>query len=307
MLQPNPLNERNEMKQSKHAVRAAGSLLAIAALAACGPKPAPPTPRPAGPALAAVGDSALYLEVTTSTATFQRDTMKPMEVTTRQSGALHVLRTAPDSLEAWFEGLYLRVKSPAADSKIDTKPILYLRYKLLEEDGRVRAVEVPSIPPEIAAASDVRREFYDFFPRLPADQALPVGRTWTDTLVRSDTSSNAELEMSFATTYRVTGDTTVAGVAGRVIRYDTDIRVTSQGRSTTASMRSTLTGTEAGVYVYSPERRLMLSRAGSGDLAGTFSAGSASARQFYVYDTTIDIQPDWGRETVDADEADRPR
>ena len=92
--------------------------LAVAALlSACGGNQPASGPTPSLPpvALRAVGDSVLYVEQTEAHTVIDRpgDTLL---IQSNHTAVIHVVRTAPDTLEAYYEYLQLRFATPAPES-----------------------------------------------------------------------------------------------------------------------------------------------------------------------------------------------
>jgi hypothetical protein len=281
------------MKNS--ALASAGALMLIAACSG-GRDPGEPAPAIQLPpiSLASVGDSVMYLEHTHSLTVIERpsDTVR---VSSDQTAVIHVMRTAPDSLEAFYEHLRLRFETPTQMRNIDTRALLGPRFVLQEDDGRVTTVSAPALPDEIRQLADLRRQFDDFFLRLPA-HSLDVGVEWVDTLEHSGAEGEASMRRSIVTRYRVARDTLLEGLAARIIEYETAIDASLRSAPTTEGvLMSTLVGAEEGRFVYAPERDVMLRRWRVGVLEGEVVVeGNLETHRFpqlYSYENTIELIP----------------
>src|SRR5207248_11737855 len=92
-----------------------------------------------------------------------------IQVSVDQEGTVGLVRLAGDSARAWFESLTLAAQSPQGEQKPATDALLRKPYRLtFDARGRVKLVEAPALPPEVAGFGDLSNEFTDLFLRLPA-------------------------------------------------------------------------------------------------------------------------------------------
>ena len=272
-------------------------LLALAALfsACAGHEPAP-EPAPSLPpiALRAVGDSVMYLEQTETHTVIERPS-DTLLIQSSQTAVLHVVRTAPDTLQAFYEHLSLRFSTPSAERNIDTGALIGPRFVLHEDDGRITTVSAPALPEEIRQLTDLRRQFDDFFLRTQG-RTLAPGEEWVDSLDMSAAEGEAGTDRRTVTRFRVRGDTAVYGIAGRIVEYESAIEASLHTAPTRDGvLRSSLTGGENGFFVYSAERAVMLLRQRVGVLEGEITVEgnfeTVHLPQAYTYQSRVALIP----------------
>lgn len=254
----------------------------------------PAQPQLAPIALASVGDSVMYLERTESFTLIERpsDTLR---IVSTHDAVVHVMRTAPDTLEAFYEHLLLRFETPTNTRNIDTDAIIGPRFVLHDDRGRIALVSAPPLPNEIRQLTDLRRQFDDFFLRLPA-RPLAGGMVWVDTVRLQGQEGEATTDRSVVTRFTVRGDTVVEGLAALIIDYDAVLDYSTRSAPTTEGrLLSRLVGEEEGWFVYAPAREVMLRRWRVGVLEGELTIqGNLEDRRFpqsYGYESTIELIP----------------
>ena len=264
-------------------------------ITSCASNVQPPEPAPVPHiSLASVGDSVVYVE-RMEALTFIERPSDTLAVTSNQTAVIHVLRTAPDTIEAFYEHLLLRFETPRELRDVDTQPLIGPRFVLHESDGRIVTVRAPELPSGIRQLADLRRQFDDFFLRLPA-QPLVAGNEWVDTLHRVADEGEIVAERQLISRYRVRGDTVVDGISARVIDYQATITSSVRSAPTTqGTLVSRLSGEEEGSFVYAPERALMLRRSRIGLLEGELVVeGNLETLRFpqsYSYGGTTELLP----------------
>ena len=225
-------------------------------------------------ALSAVGDSVLYFEQTGSVATMVAINGDTVESRSNEDEVFLVARVAPDTLVATYEYMRIRVETGGRVLPVPTQALLGRPFVLAEENGRVRTVRAPELPEE-SGLRDLTQQFEDFFMPVPA-QPLDIGLIWVDTLRHEEAIGAGGARRSAVTRYRVTGDTTVHGIEGRVVSYESALESVMYGGGGPSDVRTELVGTETGTIVYSPERRIMLARVRNVALEGTVRVESPS-------------------------------
>jgi hypothetical protein len=245
-------------------------------------------------ALAHVGDSVVYLEQTDASTAFERPTGEMVVVTSRHDAVIHVIRTAPDTLEAFYEHLRLRVTMAGQERSPETGSLRWQRFVLHDDDGRIETVVTPPQPDEIRQMTDLTRQFDDFFFRIPA-LPLDVGAEWVDTTEFTGGGQGTAARLT-VTRFRVRGDTTMHGVTARVIDYESAIESSMTTPPTTqGTTTSSLVGVEEGVIVFAPDRDVMLSRHRSGEHEGEIVVeGNLETQrlpQTYSYESRIELLP----------------
>ena len=276
------------------AALAAIMLVAGACSASSAEAPRESQPRQPRVALAEVGDSVVYLEQTTAI-TFLARPGDTLAVTSRHDAVIHVVRTAPDTLEGFYEHLVVRFEGGQQTRQLDTDSLLGERFVLHDERGRIETVSAPVLPPNIRQMTDLRRQFDDFFLRLP-DRPLEIGGEWVDTVRLSATEGQGSTGRVSVERFRVRADTMVDGLPALVIDYETVIETSMRSAPTTqGTLTSTLTGGEEGTFVYSPAREILLRRHRIGVLEGELVLeGNLETRRFpqsYSYESRIAVLP----------------
>src|SRR5439155_9168834 len=139
--------------------------------------------------------------------------------------------------------------------------VLRKPYRLkFDSRGRVKPVEVPKLPEALAGFGDLGNEFTDLFLRLPA-QPLKIGQTWTDTLMRGDSTADRKVSGTSISDYKVEKDTVVNGTPALLVRVTQHSKVHAEGPvPNQPGMRTDaqLEGTDAGFYVFAPKAGRML-------------------------------------------------
>jgi hypothetical protein len=93
-----------------------------------------------------------------------------------------------------------------------------------------------------AEAAPLHQELGSFLPRLRA--TLTKGATWTDTIASKLTQNGLEIERKSVSTYRVEGDTTIAGQSSwKIVKADS---IAMSGSGNTANGPMTMEGTSQG-------------------------------------------------------------
>lgn len=276
----------------------AGHLALAASLAACSPRavepeaPAPPALPPI--ALRAVGDSVMYLERTASFTLIERpnDTLR---INGNHDAVIHVMRTAPDTLEALYEHLLLNFRTRTQNRNIDTDALIGERFRLHEERGRIALVSAPQLPAEIRQLTDLRRQFDDFFMRVPR-QPMTVGMVWVDTVHHQGQEGDASMDRNVVTRFTVRRDTVMHAIDALVVDYVSVLENSMRSAPTTeGTLVSRLLGEEEGTFVYAPAAEVMLRRKRVGLLEGELVIeGNLETHRFpqsYGYESVIELIP----------------
>lgn len=237
------------------------------------------------------GDTLRYHEVQKA-AVIVTTPQGEIQVSVDQEGTVGLVRLAGDSARAWFESLTLAAQSPQGEQKPATDALLRKPYRLtFDARGRVKLVEAPALPPEVAGFGDLSNEFTDLFLRLPA-KPLRVGLAWTDTLTRSDSTADRKTSGSTIASYTVEKDTVVNGTPALLVRMTQHTKVHAEGPVPNQPMRSdaTMEGDDTGFFVFAPKTGRMLARRRTGKLAGDVNipAAGMTMKQAIDYTNTVD-------------------
>ena len=218
-------------------------------------------------------------------------------VTSEQDSQIAITFGGLDSARAWYESLMLATTSPQGTQTPSTDSLLRQPFHLaFTARGAVTLRKAPVMPKPVAAVTDLRHQFDDFFARLPAG-ALTVGRTWRDTSTVGDSTGATWYRARTVARYTVKGDTVFNGERALVIAMTQELTLTSGGpvpdRPVTTSQQ--LSGSDAGTVIYSPVLGRMLARQRVGSLSGAISftaaTGTTTLRQRYGFDSRIDLLP----------------
>jgi len=210
-----------------------------------------------------------------------------------QDATLAVKRFAGDSAHAWFDALSVTTNSPQGEQKPATDALLHKPFRLnIDSRGRVKVVEAPALPPELAQAGDLSNEFTDLFLRLPA-KPLRIGLTWTDTLARRDSTAERQVDGTVISDYKVEKDTVVNGTSALVVKVTQAMKLHAEGpvpQQPGARTDVTMEGNTTGFYVFAPKPGRMLARRRTGKLAGdvNIAAAGMTMKQTIDYTNTVD-------------------
>ena len=245
-------------------------------------------------ALASVGDSVMYLERTASFTLIER-TNETLRINGNHDAVIHVVRTAPDTLEAFYEHLLLNFRTPTQNRDIETDALIGVRFRLHEDDGRIALVSAPALPAEIRQLTDLRRQFDDFFLRLPR-RPMTVGMVWVDTVHHQGQEGDASMDRNVVTRFTVRRDTVVEGMNALVIDYASSLENSMRSAPTTeGTLVSRLLGEEEGWFVFAPDAEVMLRRRRVGLLEGELVIeGNLETHRFpqtYGYESTVELIP----------------
>jgi hypothetical protein len=221
------------------------------------------------------------------------------QVTLRTNHDADLAFTAAGTVvHAWYDQLSLRQSGPDGANRVpSTSNILKKPYVLtVSPNGKVQTTRVPAIPSEIAAMTDLSRQFDDFFITLPG-RPLSRGTAWADTVVRTNgTARDSSSTVRHVSSYVVERDTVVAGVAAFLITVRQSVQMESAAPMPGQPMvaRTTLAGDETGTAVFAPALGRLLSRDRRGSLNGTLTISGGpqpmALPQRYEYTSSISIR-----------------
>lgn len=217
------------------------------------------------------GDTLRYREITVDTSVMRFPGGDfPMFLHTQS--ALRLTWLGGDSARAWYDHLQVSVTSEQGvmAPTIDARSWTPFRLRVTGH-GHVAVDEVPTVEPDVAQVFDPQFQFEDFLVTIPAG-ALPVGRTWMDTVGTETTAQvGTWSRMEAIRTFRVTGDTLAAECRCTLIATESDLTLEIRGPGPTPdrSTRTLNTGAEYGVVLWDPAGGRMVARLRSAQLSGT--------------------------------------
>ena len=240
-------------------------------------------------------DTVRLREVTTSEALIQIPDGSATPLTSRQESLVAVAFLPNDSARAWYEELMLEASASSVTEHPTTTAVLRKPFSLkVDGRGRVETLAAPTFPAAMNRIADLRHQFDDFFLRLPSTPLRP-GLTWSDTLARQDsTPGGGYSRTSSVARYRVERDTVVQGTPGLVVAMTQQVKLVTggpiEGQPVTAE--SVLSGTDTGLFVFSPKEGRLLGRARTGDLTGNVTLKGGPKQvvlpQTYKYRSTLE-------------------
>lgn len=237
-------------------------------------------------------DTLRFREVTRATTTLNTP-RGPIEVESSHEATVAVVLLPGDSARAWYEALRLAASDPSGERSPETSEALGRPFALrVDARGRTHTVAAPVFPASFEGITDLRHQFDDFFPRLPAE-ALRVGLAWSDTVVRRDSTGGRRSHWHTVGDFRVERDTVVDGEPALVVSMRQALRSESEGpvNGGAAHARSVMQGEDAGAFVYAPGRGRWLARWREGLLDGELTlrmaGGTTTMGQEYRYDHRV--------------------
>ncbi|HSJ23458.1 MAG TPA: hypothetical protein VK929_02165 [Longimicrobiales bacterium] len=247
---------------------------------------------------AAVADTLRYAEITRGSVDMD---MPGGRVSVRSVHDAVVAVTFPTAGEAraWYVRLSIESAGPAGAARPGTEALLGQPFDFtFLPTGQVQSVKAPAMPAEIAAITDLTRQFDDFFITLPPGE-LVIGATWADTVINEEAAREVDRTTSrHIRSYAVERDTTVAGVPAFVIRVHqaSDIEASSEMPEENMTVSSRLTGTDEGWAVFAPGPGRLLERHSSGSLTGEMrlqpgGMEPVTVPQSYTYQRSIRLVP----------------
>ena len=200
-----------------------------------------------------------------------------MPMTMEHRATVALVRTAGDSVQAWFDSLSLLANGPQGEQRPATDSALKQPIRLrLDARGRVSDVVPPKWPANLQGLSDPAHHFDDYFLRMPA-QPLKVGLAWSDTTTQTDSTADRFARWIRRTDYRVERDTTVGTTPALVVRAKQNLSVMVSGPVPNQAMRSDaqLTGETDGFFVFSPKTGRLIGRRSEGKMEGPVKVSGA--------------------------------
>lgn len=205
--------------------------------------------------------------------------------------AVVAMAPAAEGVEAWFDSLALTVRVRGATRRLYTDAAVGQRFQLhVSAQGRVEVLDAPVFPADLAAFSDLTKEFQDFLVTLP-EQGLGEAAQWSELVELDPTADGPGFRAN--RTYRVLGDTVVNGQRGWVIAMTQQIRQQITRPSNGGQAVSVLQGEERGTAVFSAETGRMLIRRKEATLRGTLTMVMGARRievpQTFGYRHTLQL------------------
>jgi hypothetical protein len=214
----------------------------------------------------------------------------------RQDAILAVAFAAGDTARAWYDGLRLEEADGAGPPRT-ADGVAGLAFVLaFGARGVDSTLAAPAFPPEVREVADLRWQFWDFFPRLPAGP-LGLGTAWADTLVRRRMLEGGGGEVHSADTrvaaYRVVGDSTIDSIPVLVVEVRSETNGVLGGRLFGLEVRGASREAERGRFYFDAARGVLVRRVrtatGAVELTYPTANGPRTIRRADEYAATIDL------------------
>ncbi len=204
------------------------------------------------------GDTLRYREVTERV----MDTPGSPPRIRRQDATLAVAFAAADTARGWYDSLRLEAEG-GGEARVLEDGAARVFVLAFGARGVDTALVIPAFPEPIRARADLRWQFWDFFPRLPATPLAP-GTAWADTLARARTVEGGGNEMESTDTrimrYRVVGDSTIGQRAVVVVDAQGETNGVLVGKLFGVVVRGTSRETERGRIYLDAARGVLVRR-----------------------------------------------
>lgn len=249
---------------------------------------------PGAAAAQVIGDTVSYHELTEARMTF-RAPQGELSIDSRHDATIDFWQVRADSAQAWYQDLSITLRSPMRNAAPDLSSLRGQNYVLrVAGNGRVQTLATPVFPSSLEEITDLRHQFFDFFPARPA-VALRTGLTWTDTLTMAEDSAGLKGVTTKVITYRVVRDTVFEGAAAFVVEGQGLVTMNTSGPlrgQPGMSMVMSFSGPEENHFVVGTDARL-LQRRRTADFSGevTYEGGPAPVRMpvRQTYTSSIDV------------------
>lgn len=204
------------------------------------------------------GDTLRYHEVTERV----MDTPGSPPRIRRQDATIAVAFGAADTARAWYDVLRLEAEG-GGEPRVLEDGASRVFVMAFGARGVDTVASIPEFPGPIRARADLRWQFWDFFPRLPAAPLVP-GTAWADTMARARTVEGGGNEMESTDTriirYRVVGDSTIGTRAVVVVEAQGETNGVLAGRLFGVVVRGTSRETERGRLYFDLARGVLVRR-----------------------------------------------
>jgi hypothetical protein len=144
----------------------------------------------------------------------------------------------------------------------------------LDEKGKGTVVTIPEVKGSAAQLVSPASFVHEFFPRLPGG-AVDPGGTWTDTIQYDVSTDIGEVSAKSVITYTLVGDTVVDGATLLHVTYVGDSDVVGTGQTEGMEVTQVFGGEVTGMFLWDPNRSLLVSGESSSDMDGTVEVPAA--------------------------------
>ena len=137
-------------------------------------------------------------------------------------------------------------------------------------DGRGNAnlIDLPEVSGAAGPIFNATSLAYDLLPKLPPPGLMP-GSSWADTTAYAGTDATGSIEVTWAGTSTLAGDTVVDGRRLRLVRTHADVSIAIDASVAGRALTQNMSGPETGFYLFDPSRGVLVSQELDRDLEGT--------------------------------------
>jgi hypothetical protein len=144
----------------------------------------------------------------------------------------------------------------------------------LDRRGRGTVVTLPEVKGAAEQLVSPASFVYEFFPRLPGS-AVDSGATWTDTIQYEVSTGQGDVSSHSVLTYTLVGDTVVDGTSLLKVSYEGEADIVGAGVTEGMEVIQTFGGEVSGMFLWDPDRGIMVAGESSQDMDGTVEVPAA--------------------------------
>lgn len=232
-----------------------------------------------GPRYPTGPDTLRYQEQVTEISTLESPTGVVSTESSRDA-RLGLRLDAPDRATGWYEALALRTTDVRGTHDVDASSLLRAPFRLVHDGrGRLRAADLPVIPPTVDSTIDLRLQFDDLLLVLPDAPMMP-GLSWSDTWTREQTrAGDRTMRITVRRSYVVQGDTATAYGPAWLIRTEAEVEQTSTTPvpGTRQQIVAEQQGNESGIMLWHRTDARLLAQRRTMELRGTVTISGQGA------------------------------
>ncbi len=137
-------------------------------------------------------------------------------------------------------------------------------------DGRGNAdlIDIPEVSGASGPIFNATSLAYDLLPKLPPRGAVP-GSSWVDTTTYAGVDATGSIEVTWAGTYTLVGDTVADGRLMKLVRTSAEVSIDIEASVSGMSLTQGMSGPETGFYLWDPSRGALFLQVLDRDLEGT--------------------------------------
>jgi len=134
--------------------------------------------------------------------------------------------------------------------------------------GNVDLLDPPTVSSEGGPLFNPTSLGYDMLPKLPPPGVVPGG-SWVDTTTYASRDATGSLDVTWAGTSTLMGDTVVEGRRLTLVRTRAEVAIEVAGTVGGMDVEQRMVGPETGFYLWDPARRTLVEQQIDRDLSGT--------------------------------------